>query len=211
MKFRNFPLPDFHKEYRVHRTPTMDMTESRLIMMACARCTKPKVLEIGTQYGHTTANMARVVKPLGGMIVTVDVKNPPHALPKMQENDCRPEKEVGRDIPDNLRDVVTQVLIDPTDPHNLSKALDEFDGREWDVVFIDGDHSYKGVKHDYICVMKRLSERGLILFHDVWWDTDPPLVDGPLRLVEELKGVVLNLTHLGTTEDGCNNLEWRMC
>jgi len=197
MKFVNMPLAYHHKAYKPLCTPAMDIVESQLIVMACSRFEKSEVLEIGTQYGDTTTNMARVVKLLGGKIVTVDVKSSPATIPYIQRDDCRPEAEIGRNIPDELRGCITQVLIDPNDPNSLSVALDKFDGRMWDVVFIDGDHSYEGVKHDYISVMQRVSERGIILFHDVWWDVEPPPVDGPLRLMRELEGCVLNLTHLG--------------
>lgn len=38
---------------------------------------------------------------------------------------------------------------------------------EYDLVFIDGDHSYEGVKKDFELYRDLLSDRGVILFHDV--------------------------------------------
>lgn len=210
MKFINVPLLDFHSSYRPEKNDTMDMVESKLIVMACARKWKPNVLEIGTHYGNTTANIARVVKPLRGLFVTVDVVAPLQSLPKMQEGDVRPQEEIGKNVPEDLKDSVVQVMIDPRKPNSLSAALDFFDGRKWDVVFIDGDHSYEGVKNDYISIMKRVAPDGMILFHDVWWDVEPPPVDGPLRLMEELGGVVMNLTHLGILPEHIGNMERRM-
>jgi len=41
--------------------------------------------------------------------------------------------------------------------------------KEIDVLFIDGDHSYEGVKADYERYEPFVKEGGLILFHDVLW------------------------------------------
>lgn len=47
----------------------------------------------------------------------------------------------------------------------------------YDLIFIDGDHSYEGVKRDFENYRTLLSDRGVILFHDV----DPDHVaKGPL-------------------------------
>jgi len=37
----------------------------------------------------------------------------------------------------------------------------------FDLIFIDGDHRYEGVKRDFELYSELLSERGVILFHDV--------------------------------------------
>ena len=38
---------------------------------------------------------------------------------------------------------------------------------KYDLIFIDGDHNYAGVKKDFELYKTLLSERGVILFHDV--------------------------------------------
>ena len=37
----------------------------------------------------------------------------------------------------------------------------------FDLILIDGDHSYEGVERDFLMYRRLLSERGVILFHDV--------------------------------------------
>lgn len=47
---------------------------------------------------------------------------------------------------------------------SLRKILD---GREIDLLFIDGDHSYAGVKSDYEMYHPLVAEEGMIAFHDI--------------------------------------------
>jgi predicted O-methyltransferase YrrM len=44
-----------------------------------------------------------------------------------------------------------------------------------DLLFIDGDHSYEGVKRDWELFAPRVREFGLVVFHDTFWDraSDP--------------------------------------
>ena len=212
MRGLNINVPDLAALYTPKRAECTDRIEARIMVAAILRtqiC--PRVLEIGTQYGDTTANFAKVVKPLGGSVVTVDVTKIPSTLPKIQGTDCRPVEEIGSRIPGELRSAVIQVMIDPTKPDALALALDASQSTSgpFDVVFIDGDHSYEGVKKDYEAVKDRLTPKGVIFFHDVWWDVVPPPVDGPIRLFEELGGgVVLNMSHLGVLEDHLRLLVW---
>ena len=66
-------------------------------------------------------------------------------------------------------------------------------------MFIDGDHSYEGVKLDFELYSKILSPRGIILIHDTDSEYEESLIvsedakkdhhrfDGPSRLVKELQ------------------------
>lgn len=68
-----------------------------------------------------------------------------------------------------------------------------------DVLFIDGDHSYEGVKSDFDLYSKILSPNGIIILHDTDASYESSLIvsedakkshdrfDGPSRLIEELK------------------------
>ena len=47
----------------------------------------------------------------------------------------------------------------------LFKSFDKFD--EVDFLFIDGDHSYSGVKTDFLTYKQFVREGGLIAFHDI--------------------------------------------
>ena len=60
-----------------------------------------------------------------------------------------------------------------------------------DLIFIDGDHTYEGVKRDWELFLPHLSELGVVVFHDTLWDLRPDKklarTDmGVPRFVEEL-------------------------
>ncbi len=47
------------------------------------------------------------------------------------------------------------------------KLREKLDGEEIDFLFIDGDHSYEGVKEDFEMYKDLVSEDGIIAFHDI--------------------------------------------
>lgn len=49
----------------------------------------------------------------------------------------------------------------------VSKVKKRLDGRMIDVLFIDGDHRYEGVKKDFLYYRSLVREGGLILLHDI--------------------------------------------
>lgn len=65
-----------------------------------------------------------------------------------------------------------------------------------DLAFIDGDHSYEGVRSDWELIMPRMSEWGVIVLHDSLWDVNASNPDylkwrrdgiGVPRFLEELR------------------------
>jgi len=56
---------------------------------------------------------------------------------------------------------------------------------KYDVIFIDGDHSYEGVKSDYINSLPLLNEKGIMIFHDIASIGAP----GVVKFWNEIKGL----------------------
>lgn len=88
---------------------------------------------------------------------------------------------------------------------------------EIDILFIDGDHSYKGVKQDFDLYSKILSLNGIIILHDTDERYENKLIvsedakkdyykfDGPPKLIKELqkspKWNLINLHNFGILPD----------
>jgi predicted O-methyltransferase YrrM len=50
---------------------------------------------------------------------------------------------------------------------SFSMVKSHFDGADLDYLFIDGDHSYEGVKKDYEMYSPLVRKGGIIAFHDI--------------------------------------------
>lgn len=171
--------------------------EEIVFLIQTALLKKGNMLEIGVNRGKTTNNLARVAKSLGCRFIGVDVTEVPSTICDAQgPGECLPSNQIGCDISEENRAFVEIKLINPNDPNSLSNFLASL-GLKFDFIFIDGDHSYPGVKKDYESVLPYVSENGVMVFHDAWWDVHPYPVKGPMMLLEELGGYIINKTHLG--------------
>lgn len=78
--------------------------------------------------------------------------------------------------------------------------------KKYDLVFIDGDHSYNGVKQDTNLVLPYLKNKSKIIFHDTL------LVDDVRLWSEKLKyGIIPGLKHIKDfhIRQGISLFEWR--
>lgn len=124
-----------------------------------ARLEPSLILEIGTGKGITTVMLSRIAR----CVITVDLG--PYPL----------RQEVwGWAKCDNI----AQVFV-PDDSHK-GRLLEHLD---FDVAFVDGDHSVDGCAFDFQYV-KRC---GAVLFHDF----TPPYPNGPLALLKTLPAELL--------------------
>lgn len=58
---------------------------------------------------------------------------------------------------------INYVIGNSQDPATVEKLS----GKTFDVVFIDGDHTFKGVSKDYELYSRLVKSKGLIVFHDI--------------------------------------------
>lgn len=120
------------------------------------------MLEIGSAAGGTAYILGYFLSP-ETIVIIDDNRHPKHALRV-----------------DILKDMERREIIGSSrDP----EVIDEARG-QYDLIVIDGDHSYQGVKADFDSYFPMLSDNGFILFHDSatrQWGCDVPL------LVEELR------------------------
>jgi predicted O-methyltransferase YrrM len=91
----------------------------------------------------------------------------------------------GKFTPENRRIFFTSLLrTHTTDIVRLVNLSSEVVTLGWKhavgMIFIDGDHSYDGVKRDYACWIPHIAPGGILIFHD---STDTTI--GPCRVINE--------------------------
>ena len=118
---------------------------------------KKNFIEIGTDYGGTFAAIAEVVK---GKCITVDLELGSFG-DKGVDYKAR-NSAFKRDIKD-----VTIISGDSHCIDTVEQVRTALDGELAEVLFIDGDHTYDGVKADYLNYKQFVADNGIIIFHDI--------------------------------------------
>jgi len=141
---------------------------------------KPKlILEIGTGEGGTLFLLSRVASP-DAVIISVD-------LPGGRFGGGYPENRVP--LYKSFARHKQKIHLIREDSHLVSTAstIEEIlKGRKLDFLFIDGDHTYEGVKKDFEMYTKLVGKGGIIAFHDIV-PGSPESVGGVPRFWEEIK------------------------
>jgi predicted O-methyltransferase YrrM len=122
---------------------------------------EPKfLLEIGTAKGGTLFLLARVSSP-DAMIISID-------LPSGRFGGGYPEwRKTFYELFATCRQNIHLIREDSHALATLNMVKKALKGRKLDLLFIDGDHTYKGVKRDFEMYNKLVTKGGIIAFHDV--------------------------------------------
>jgi hypothetical protein len=72
---------------------------------------------------------------------------------------------------------MTVILGDSHDPATMEQLVAHLDGEPIDMLFIDGDHTYEGVKADYELYGPLVREGGLVGFHDICHHANMPFIE----------------------------------
>ena len=129
------------------------------------------VVEIGTQYGGTLLCWCRLAEP-DAVILSIDL--PPE---KFGGGGCTPERvEEMRLLFPRERQALHLLRADSHEQSTLSEVEDILGGKAVDFLFIDGDHTYEGVKLDFEMYGPLVKRGGIIAFHDI---LDPPAEVSP--------------------------------
>jgi predicted O-methyltransferase YrrM len=160
--------------------------DSSNLLYGLVRSMKPSVcVEIGSARGRSTCYIGMALKENGfGTLYAID----PHI--RTDWNDYN-----SVDTYDILKDNIDALGL--TGQVKLLRAFSEKIADSWDskidLLFIDGDHSYDGVKQDWELFSPYLSPFGIAIFHDTIWDLQPDSVVSRLskmgvpRFVNELR------------------------
>ncbi|HEY7420743.1 MAG TPA: class I SAM-dependent methyltransferase [Gaiellaceae bacterium] len=145
-------------------------TELAALLALLGRLRPQAVLEIGAGAGGTLYAWCRVAAS-DATIVSVDLPGGPFGgewagdQERLQRH-ARPEQTLHL------------IALDSHDPQTSAEVAVRLDGRPVDFLFIDGDHTYEGVRCDYVAYAPLVRPGGVIAFHDI--------VDGPPELVGDV-------------------------
>lgn len=122
---------------------------------------QPKVIvEIGTARGGMLYCFCQLATP-DALIISIDLPGAPN---------CGGQTDDERQFYSSFTAQNQRLEFIPADSHlSTTKELlkNILQGRKVDVLFIDGDHSCKGVKEDYEMYKEFAAEDALITFHDI--------------------------------------------
>lgn len=159
--------------------------DSQWLLYGLARSIKPQVcVEIGSARGRSATAVGLALRRNGGgKLYAID----PHSVTTWNDKNSVDSFAI---ITENLQKagVTEWVEIVRQTSGDAAKGWT----KKIDLIFIDGDHSYEGVKADWDLFLPHLNEFGVVVFHDTLWDLRPDGVHnradmGVPRFVEELR------------------------
>ena len=138
-----------------------------LYKLALSLNKKSTIVEIGSYVGASSSFLACAAKEKNHTIYCIDTWG----------NEGM--SEGGRDTFDEFCKN-TKLLKDFTVPLrgrsvDIAKTFD----KEIDLIFVDGDHSYEGVKTDVESWLPKVKKGGILIFHDIGW------AEGVKRVINE--------------------------
>ena len=113
------------------------------------------ILEIGT-YGGGTLLLFADAAVSDALIVSIELPERNHFLRRMLYRSFA-----------GARQRIVPIAADSTQPSTRLCVERALRGRPLDLLFIDGDHSYEGVRRDYLLYSPLVREGGLVAFHDI--------------------------------------------
>ena len=134
------------------------------------------ILEIGSFKGKSTLALASVARHYGlGPVVSVD----PHTAPSVTDPDLAGKSSSFDDFVTTIRSANLEQQVE------VHRAFSQDVVKNWNrkirMLWIDGDHTYKGTKQDFELFSPYLLAGATIAFHDTLGKN----FDGPIRVFVE--------------------------
>jgi predicted O-methyltransferase YrrM len=159
--------------------------DSAWLLYGLARSLKPEVcVEIGSARGKSACHVGLALRENGkGRLWAID----PHRTTDWNDADSADTFDTIRR---NVRTAGLERWVEIV--RDDSRTAAQSWSRPIDLLFIDGDHSYAGVKADWDAFAPHVRPFGFVVFHDTLWDLRPdPRYSradmGVPRFVEDLR------------------------
>ena len=142
------------ERFAAYPEPTLIGPAARAFLHELVKvCGAKAVLEIGTYFGGTTRALAEAAGEVGGVLITIDASGDREAT----------VKKIIALWPDELQALTTFV------PHLSSMFFEMFERTgsfKFDVLFVDGDHSYRGALFDLVSCAHYAQPNAVIVVDD---------------------------------------------
>jgi predicted O-methyltransferase YrrM len=141
------------------------LSDSAWLLYGMARALKPKVcVEIGSARGRSACFVGLALSANGGgKLFAID----PHTKTDWNDSNSVETFEIMRANLESLKLTPYVEIVRKTSAAAAENWTDPID-----MLFIDGDHSYEGVRRDWNLFSPHLSPFGVVVFHDTIWDVD---------------------------------------
>jgi predicted O-methyltransferase YrrM len=136
---------------------------SAWLLYSLVRAIKPSIcVEIGSAQGRSTCFIAKALKDNNaGLLYAID----PHQTTNWNDSQSVNSFEL---LQKNLGALGVNKYV------NIVRKYSAEAARDWsepiDLLFIDGDHSYEGIKGDWDLFSRFVAKFGCVLFHDTAWE-----------------------------------------
>lgn len=154
----------FLSKYEANANWQSGLGDAHYILYGVVRMLRPRVVvEIGSARGKSTCTLALACKQNGhGKIYAIDPHTP----------NAWSDLGVKSDSYDFLMSRLRAYWLNEW--CEVIATTSQVAAQKWscpiDLLFIDGDHTYEGVKHDFEAFKPWLSEHAIVLFHDSHWE-----------------------------------------
>ena len=147
---------------------SQNLQEFEGLLQEFVKLSPSNILEIGSLYGWTLQHFIHYSKP-ESTVLSIDLPVRYFVGPQ----DWRVEKQENnyKNVwPKWAKKNKTKLYLIADSSQNLSnftKAKEIFDNQQIDFLFIDGNHTYEGVKTDYKLYGSMVKPGGIIALHDI--------------------------------------------
>jgi len=131
--------------------------------MFLARLFKPSILvELGSYYGDSYGAFCQVVKKYN-----LDTKL--YAIDTWSGTPVKEDPSYRKEAYDMFHNAIYPEYSDISTTYHMSfdEAVLKFKDKSIELLHIDGDHSYSASKHDFEVWLPKMTDNGIILFHDI--------------------------------------------